>query len=226
MIPADPQSTWSAVDNLLDTKLHFSDPILTSVLAASDAAGLPQIAVSPAQGKFLYLLARIRNATRVLEVGTLAGYSTIWLARALPPQGKVVTLELDAKHARVARANFTHAGVSEKIELIEGPATDSLAKLASAKTEPFDLTFIDADKANSAVYFDWALKLSHPGSVIILDNVIRRGAILTNDLQHTDPNNQGTLEALTHMGNDTVSATALQTVSIKGYDGFSIAVVN
>lgn len=223
MTNENPQSTWSAVDNLLDIKLHLSDPILTAVLAASDAAGLPQIAVSPAQGKFLYLLARIRNAKRVLEVGTLAGYSTIWLARALPPQGKIVTLELDPKHAQVARQNFTRAGFSNIIDLIEGPATDSLAKLASAKTEPFDLTFIDADKANSAVYFNWALKLSRLGSIIIVDNVIRRGAILTDP---TDPNNKGALEALTHMGNNTVSATALQTVGLKGYDGFSIAIVN
>ena len=219
----DPQSTWSAVDTLLDTKLHLSDPVLASVLAASDAAGLPQIAVSPAQGKFLHLLACIRNATRILEVGTLAGYSTIWLARALPTHGKIITLEIDAKHAQVARQNFERANLAHMIDLIEGPAANSLSKLAAANTSPFDLVFIDADKANSPTYFNWAIKLTRPGSVIIIDNVIRRGEILTTS---TDPNITGCLEALTLMGQSTVSATALQTVGLKGYDGFSVAVVN
>ncbi len=219
----DSQSTWSAVDALLDTKLHFDDEVLRAVLAASDAAGLPRIAVSPAQGKFLHLLARVSGAARVLEVGTLAGYSTVWLARALPPHGKVITLEIDAKHAQVARANFVRAGLANKIDLMEGAASDSLATLAAASARPFDLVFIDADKSSGPVYFEWALRLTRSGSVIIIDNVIRHGDILH---AHPDTNARGCLDALSLMSTSSVCATALQTVGVKGYDGFSIAVVN
>jgi len=186
------------------------------------AAGLPPIAVSAAQGKFLHILARLHRTRRILEIGTLAGYSTIWLARALPPDGRLISLEFDPKHADVARGNLQRAGVSERVEVRVGRAIDSLPALAGG--EPFDLVFIDADKATTPEYVRWALELTRPGSVIVVDNVIRDGKIL--DTSGTDADVAGMREALALMAGDTrLTTTALQMVGAKGYDGFAIAVV-
>src|SRR5262245_22960531 len=167
------ETVWTEVDHYLTAALVPHDPALDAALAASDAAGLPAINVAPNQGKLLHLLARLRGARRILEVGTLAGYSTIWLARALPPEGELITLELDPKHAEVARANLANAGLADRTEVRVGPALDSLPSL----TGPFDLVFIDADKQNNIHYFDHALRLSTVGSVIIVDNVVRGGRV-------------------------------------------------
>lgn len=172
------KKTWAAVDDYIVDALFHADPVLDAVLAANRDQGLPSIDVSPAQGKLLSLLARIHRAKRVLEIGTLGGYSTIWMARALPMDGKIVTLELDPHHAKVAGANFVRAGVSERVELRVGPALQSLAALSAENAGPFDLIFIDADKPNNPNYLSWAMRLSRPGTVIICDNVIREGAVL------------------------------------------------
>ncbi|RVC66805.1 O-methyltransferase, partial [Mesorhizobium sp. M2A.F.Ca.ET.046.02.1.1] len=173
--------TWTAVDDYIVSSLFEADRVLDAVLAANRDQGLPAIDVSAAQGKLLSLLVRIRGAKTVLEVGTLGGYSTIWMARGLPADGKVVTLELDPHHARVARSNFERAGVSGKVDLRVGPALQSLAALVDQSAGPFDLIFIDADKPNNPNYLDWAMKLSRPGTVIVCDNVIRDGAVLNKD---------------------------------------------
>ena len=202
-----------------------ADPVLEAALKASTDAELPAINVSPAQGKFLQLLARIHGARTILEIGTLGGYSTLWLARALPVGGKVVTLELDLKHAEVARANFVRAGLAGVVELRMGKALDTLPQLAAEKRGPFDLIFIDADKVSIPEYFTWALKLSRRGTVIIVDNVIRKGAVA--DATTTDPSVQGVRRLNAMLAKETrVSATTLQTVGSKGYDGFTLAVVN
>jgi len=199
--------------------------MLEAALKASTDAELPAINVSPAQGKFLQLLARIHGARTILEIGTLGGYSTLWLARALPVGGKVVTLELDLKHAEVARANFVRAGLAGVVELRMGKALDTLPQLAAEKRGPFDLIFIDADKVSIPEYFTWALKLSRRGTVIIVDNVIRKGAVA--DATTTDPSVQGVRRLNAMLAKETrVSATTLQTVGSKGYDGFTLAVVN
>jgi predicted O-methyltransferase YrrM len=180
--------------------------------------------VSPAQGKLLHLLARMNNAKRILEIGTLGGYSTIWLARALPADGKVVTLELDPHHADVASINFKMAGLSDRIDLRVGPALKSLEDIGAQSTEPFDMVFIDADKPNNPNYLAWAMKLSRPGTVIVCDNVIRDGAVL--DKSGGDPNVEGARAAFSFMAKEArLEATAIQTVGAKGYDGFAIAVV-
>ena len=219
------QDVWTAVDKYITGLLVPSDAALEAALQASSDAGLPHIQVSPAQGKLLHLLARACNASQILEIGTLGGYSTIWLARALPAGGRVITLEADAKHAEVARANFALAGLAGVIELRLGPALDTLPKLAAEGRGPFDLIFIDADKANMREYFDWALKLSHAGSVIVADNVIRNGTVL--DAASGDANIQGVRRFNERLAAEKrVSATEIQTVGSKGYDGFALAVVH
>lgn len=219
-----PQELWTAVDNFLSTQLVPADPILDAVVKSCADAGLPSIAVPPTQGKFLNLLARIIGAKKILEIGTLGGYSTIWMARALPADGRVVTLEYDAKHAEVARKNFERAGLEKRIELRVGKALDTLPKIAAAHPAPFDLIFIDADKQNNPAYFTWALKLSRPGTIIIVDNVVRDGAVL--DAASSSADIQGIRQLFTMLANEPrVSATALQTVDAKGHDGFAVALV-
>jgi len=218
------QAVWTAVDKYITDLLVPSDPALEAALQAASAAGLPPIQVSPAQGKLLHLLARACGARQVLEIGTLGGYSTIWLARALPAGGHVVTLEADPKHAEVSRANFVQAGLAGVIELRLGPALETLPKLASEGRDPFDLIFIDANKSQMPEYFDWALKLARPGSVIIADNVIRDGGVL--DASSGDVDIQGVRRFNERLAIEKrVSATEIQTVGSKGYDGFALAVV-
>jgi predicted O-methyltransferase YrrM len=216
--------TWTAVDDYIAAQLVRDDPAAQAALDASHAAGLPSIHVTPNQGKFLHLLARLMAARRILEIGTLGGYSTIWLARALPAGGRLITLELDEQHAVIARANILRAGLASVVELRLGPASHSLAHLAAAGSEPFDLVFIDADKASTPDYFTWSLRLTRPGSLIVIDNVIRSGKVL--DPASSNHDIQGirrTFELLA--AEPRVTATALQTVGSKGYDGFALALV-
>ncbi|WP_137935237.1 O-methyltransferase [Mesorhizobium comanense] len=216
--------TWAAVDDYIVSSLFKADPILDAVLAANRDHGLPAIDVSAAQGKLLSLLVRIGGAKKVLEIGTLGGYSTIWMARGLPAGGQVVTLELDQHHAKVARSNFERAGVSDKVELRVGPALQSLEALASENAGPFDLVFIDADKPNNPNYLTFAMRLARPGAVIVCDNVIRDGAVINEDGR--DANVEGARAAFSFIGGDKrLEGTAIQTVGAKGYDGFAIAVV-
>jgi predicted O-methyltransferase YrrM len=218
------QDVWTAVDKYITDLLVPSDPALEAALQASIAAGLPQIQVSPAQGKLLHLLVRACGARQVLEIGTLGGYSTIWLARALPAGGRVITLEADPKHAEVSRTNFTKAGLAGAIELRLGPALETLPKLASEGRGPFDLIFIDANKSCMPEYFDWALKLSRVGSVIIADNVVRDGGVL--DARSGDADIQGVRRFNERLAAEKrVSATEIQTVGSKGYDGFAFVMV-
>jgi len=218
------RKTWTAVDSYIVESLLPADPVLDAALAANIKQGLPAIDVSAAQGKLLNLIARMSSAKRILEVGTLGGYSTIWLARAVPAGGKVVTLELEPHHAKVARANLKRAGLSELVELRVGPALESLATLAGEGAAPFDLIFIDADKPNNPNYLSWAMKLSRPGTVIICDNVIRDGAVLNQD--GSDAGVEGARAAFSFIGgNARLDGTAIQTVGAKGYDGFAIAIV-
>ncbi len=219
------QDQWTAVDRYITDLLVPADPVLEASLQASTDAGLPAINVAPNQGTLLHLLARIHGARTILEIGTLGGYSTIWLARALPAGGRVVTLEVDPKHAEVARANFVRAGLADLVELRLGRALDTLPGLAAEKRGPFDLIFIDADKVSIPEYFAWALQLSRPGTVIIVDNVVRKGAVV--DASSSDPSVQGVRRFNQLLAAETrVSATSLQTVGSKGYDGFTLAVVN
>jgi len=214
--------TWNAVDEFLAGALRLDDDVLASALAASRDAGLPEIAVSAPQGRMLQLLAAQSGARRILEIGTLGGYSGICLARALPAEGRLVTLELDPRHAEVARRNFAMAGVAARAEVRVGPALETLAALERDKVAPFDFTFIDADKVSSAEYVDFAIRLSRPGAWIVLDNVVRNGAVLLAD----SPNEsvQGVRRAIAMMGADArIEATAIQTVGSKGYDGFALA---
>jgi predicted O-methyltransferase YrrM len=222
------QQQWAAVDDYITGALLEPDEALDVALAASAAAGLPAIAVAPAQGKLLNLLTRLMKARRILEFGTLGGYSTIWLARALPPDGRLITLEYEQKHAEVARANIARAGLADLVDVRVGEALDTLPRLAEElrgeQADPFDLVFIDADKPRYADYFAWSVDLTRPGGVIIVDNVVRAGEVL--DAQSEDPNVQGVRRLNEVMAADpSVSATAVQTVGAKGYDGFSIAVV-
>ena len=218
------QDRWSAVEYYLAEKLLPSDAVLEAALKGSAAAKLPNIQITPLEGRFLYMLAAAIRAQRILEIGTLGGYSTIWLARALPADGQVVTLEIDPKHAAVASANIARAGLSSKVEVRVGPALESLAHLANRANGPFDLAFIDADKQNNAAYFDWALKLSRPGSLIIVDNVIRDGAIV--DAKARDEMVQGVRRFFDRVAAEPrVHATALQTVGTKGYDGMAVLLV-
>ena len=213
---------WTAVDRYLVETLVPSDPALNAALRTSAEHGLPAINVAPNQGKLLHLLALTMGAKNVLEIGTLGGYSTIWLGRALPSDGKLLTLESDAKHATVARSNIARAGLSDVVELILGRAIDTLPKLAHDGRGPFDLIFIDADKPSVPEYFTWALKLSRPGSVIIVDNVVRDGKVI--DGASKDASVQGVRRFMEMLAREPrVTATALQTVGAKGYDGFAIA---
>ncbi|WP_250304240.1 O-methyltransferase [Streptomyces sp. A 4/2] len=218
------QEQWTEVDRYFTDHLVPADDALDAALASSDAAGLIPMNVAPNQGKLLHLLARIQGARTVLEFGTLGGYSTIWLARALPADGRLVSLEADPTAADVARANLARAGLDTIAEVRTGAALDTLPQLAAEGVGPFDLVFIDADKPNNPHYLEWALKLTRPGSVIIGDNVVRDGAV--TDPDSTDPRVQGT-RALIEMvaAHPKLSATALQTVGSKGYDGFVIAQV-
>jgi predicted O-methyltransferase YrrM len=220
------EDLWSTVDAYVTDRAVRPEPAMSGALARAQAAGLPPIAVSAPLGKLLQLLARILDARKVLEIGTLGGYSTIWMARALPADGRLVTLEIDPAHADVARANIAEAGLADVAEVRLGPALESLPALASEGAGPFDLTFIDADKANVPDYFDWAIRLSRPGGVIAVDNVVRNGALV--DESSSDPNVVGVRrlhEMIAGLG-DRVSATTIQTVGSKGYDGVTVAVVN
>lgn len=215
---------WTAVDQYIANLLVPSDPALEAALKASTEAGLPQIQVSPPQGKLLHLLALGLGARNILELGTLGGYSTIWMARALPTGGKLITLEADAKHAEVARANIARAGLAGVVELRLGKAMDTLPKLVSEGRGPFDLIFIDADKGGYPDYLTWALKLSRRGSVIIADNVVRKGAV--TDAASGDADVQGIRRFYEMVAREPrVSATAIQTVGSKGYDGFAMLTV-
>ena len=215
---------WTAVDAYVNDLLMTPDAALEEALVASTAAGLPAIQVTPAQGKLLHLLARAQRARNILEIGTLGGYSTIWLARALPHDGQLITLEIDPKHAEVARANFERAGVADRIELLLGAALETLPRLERERRGPFDLVFIDADKPNLADYFSWSLRLSRPGSLIVVDNVVREGAVIDESSQ--DPAVMG-VRKLNRLlaGEPRVSATTIQTVGAKGYDGLTFALV-
>jgi len=220
---AETNERWSAVDRYVGDLFIGADDALDAALAASDAAGLPQIAVSAPQGKFLNILAASIGARRILEIGTLGGYSTIWLARALPPDGRLISLEFEPKHAEVARANIARARLADRVQVIVGRASDSLEELVAVGAGPFDLIFIDADKTGYSEYLTWSLKLSRAGTLIIADNVVRDGAVA--DASSTDANVQGVRDynAKLAFHRRTVSATILQTVGSKGYDGLSIA---
>jgi predicted O-methyltransferase YrrM len=212
---------WTAVDDYLIKKLIEPDAALEAALEASETADLPPIQVTPLQGKMLHLFALMVGARRILEIGTLGGYSTIWMARALPPEGRLVTLEFSPKHAAVARANFTRAGVSDRVDLREGAALDTLPKLAEEGAGPFDLVFIDADKENNVSYLEWALRLAHPGTIIVTDNVVRGGKVI--DANCDEPMVQGTRRFFDAVSVEPrVSATAIQTVGGKTYDGFAL----
>ncbi|WP_338496672.1 O-methyltransferase [Streptomyces sp. SJL17-4] len=213
---------WNAVDAYFTETISPADEALTAALSASAAAGLPEIAVAPNQGKLLHLLAHMQGARNILEIGTLGGYSTIWLARALPADGRLITLEYNPAHADVARANIAHAGLDKLVEVRTGAALDTLPQLEAEGAGPFDLVFIDADKVNNPRYVEWALKLSRPGTVIIVDNVVRGGKITTPDPD--DPAITGTRELFDLVAAEPrLDATAVQTVGTKGYDGLLLA---
>ena len=217
------QETWTAVDEYFTKQLVQPDAALEAALARSTEVGLPPINVSPTHGKLLHLLARLQGARRILEIGTLGGYSTIWLARALPVDGELITLEADPRHVEVARANLAAAGVGELVEVRVGKALDTLPILAAEGAGPFDLVFIDADKPSNPAYLQWALELTKPGSIIVIDNVVRNARVL-------DPAGgddvAGVREAVALLAAEPrVSATAVQTVGNKGYDGFAVALV-
>ncbi len=219
-----PAPLWLLVDRYLSDQLLAEDEVLSATLSASEAAGLPSIAVSPAEGKALHLLARFGSAHRILEVGTLGGYSAIWLARALPAGGQLVTLELNPVHADVARENIARAGLTEKVEVMVGPAAQSLQQLIDEHVAPFDFIFIDADKDNSAPYFEAAIALSRSGTLIVVDNVVRDGEVA--DAANDHPSVRGVRRLMEMLKYETrVDATALQTVGPKGYDGMLLAVV-
>ncbi|QUL57201.1 O-methyltransferase [Paenibacillus tritici] len=218
------QNKWSKVDGYFNDRLLAADPVLDAVLDANAGAGLPAIDVAPNQGKLLYLLARMSRAARILEIGTLGGYSTIWLARALPETGRLVSLEFEHDHVVVAEDNLRMAGLTDKTEVIEGPALDSLAALESRGYEPFDFIFIDADKPNNPHYLKWALKLARPGAVIVADNVVRDGEVIQAD--STDDRVQGVRQFIDLLAAEPrIEATAIQTVGSKGYDGFVLGIV-
>jgi len=218
------EELWAEVDAYIADAVLRRDPDITDALRANADAELPTIDVSPLQGKLLHLLARATGARQILEIGTLGGYSTIWLARALPPGGRVVTLEVNAQHAQVARANFARAGVADRIELHVGRAIDTLRQFKSDHYGPFDFIFIDADKASNADYLAAVLPLSRAGTTIICDNVVRDGEVI--DAESPDADVVGTRRFFAALAAETrVSATAIQTVGVKGYDGFALAVV-
>jgi predicted O-methyltransferase YrrM len=218
------EKIWAEVDDYLANLLAPHDAALSRALDANHDGGLPSIDVPPVLGKLLDVMIRISGARRVLEIGTLGGYSTIWMARALPPDGLVVTLELEPKHAEIARTNLEAAGVLDRVDLRIGPAIDSLRSLDASGAAPFDLIFLDADKQSLPDYLEWSLRLSHPGTVIIADNVVRDGKVI--DPGTTDPHMRGVQRFLELAAAEArVSMTAIPTVGARGYDGFSIAVV-
>jgi predicted O-methyltransferase YrrM len=218
------QDQWTTIDRYLTDALLPPDEALEAALAASDAAGLPAIAVAPNQGRMLELFARSIGARRILEIGTLGGYSTIWLGRALPEGGRLISLEFDPHHADVARNNILHAGLADRVEVRVGRAVDSLPGIEAEGDGPFDMMFIDADKPSNPDYFAWAMKLTRPGSLIIVDNVVRSGAVA--NAASTDPNVLG-VRRMNQMiaAEPRVLATAVQTVGSKGHDGFAMILV-
>ena len=219
------QQLWTDVDRYITGHLVPADHALDAAVDACEAADLPQMAVSPNEGKLLHVLARSCGARRILEIGTLGGFSTIWLGRALPSDGRLISLELDERHASVARENVARAGLERVVDIRVGRALDLLPKLAAENPGPFDFIFIDADKESNADYFAWALKLSRPGSVIVVDNVVRAGGVV--DASHTDSRILGVRRLYEAMAAEPrVTATAIQTVGSKGHDGFAIAIVN
>jgi predicted O-methyltransferase YrrM len=221
----DGEALWTAVDAYLADHLIAKDKVLDAALRESEKAGLPAIQVTPLQGRMLAIFARMVGARRILEVGTLGGYSTIWLARALPNDGRLITLEAAAKHAKVARKNLKRAGVLDRVELHEGPALDTLPKLQAEGGGPFDFIFLDADKEHNAEYFEWSLKLARPGTVIVTDNVVREGDVL--NAKSDDPSVKGTRRFFEAVAKEPrVTVTAIQTVSEKKYDGFALLLVN
>jgi predicted O-methyltransferase YrrM len=218
------QEQWTQVDQYFTNLLVRPDPMLDAALEASDAAGLPQIQVAPNQGKLLMLLAQAQGARRILEIGTLGGYSTIWLARALPADGRLISLEAVPTHAKVARANIERAGCADRVEVRLGRALETLPQLAAEGLGPFDFIFLDADKATYPEYLKWCIKLSRRGTMIVADNVVRRGAVV--DTASRDADVQGVRRFLDLLSSDPrVSATAIQTVGSKGYDGLALAVI-
>jgi|ERR1039458_7028644 predicted O-methyltransferase YrrM len=218
------QEQWAAVDHYITELLVSPDQVLEAALQTSAAAGLPPINVAPNQGKLLQLLATMQGAKNILEIGTLGGYSTIWLARALPPDGHLVTLEAEPLHASVAQKNISRAGLEKIVDLRLGPALATLKQLAAERREPFDFIFIDADKESYPDYFIWSLKLSRRGTCIIADNVVRNGAVI--DPAHADPRVQGVRRFNELLAAEPrITATTVQTVGSKGYDGFTIAIV-
>ena len=219
-----PEEIWNKVDDYLDRMIVDQDHALLAALKDSEEADLPRINVSPPQGKMLHILARSLSAKRILEMGTLGAYSTIWLARALPDDGEMLSLEVNQKHAEVSRRNLERANLSKKVKIILGPALDSLSTLYKNGSKPFDFIFIDADKQNYPGYFDWAIKLSHSGSMIVVDNVVRKGSII--ETGNTDPNVKGVKEMLSSIRSyKNIIATAIQTVGVKGHDGFALIYV-
>jgi predicted O-methyltransferase YrrM len=215
---------WTAVDDYIDAHLLGQDDALDAALAANAAAGLPPIDVSAAQGKMLHLFARMAGARRILEVGTLGGYSTIWLARALPESGQLVTLELDPQYAEVARGNVARAGLADRVDVRTGPAIETLDAMIAAGEGPFDLIFIDADKPNNVAYLRAAIALGRPGTTIVVDNVVRNGGVL--DADSADPSVRGTRALFEAIAADPrLSATAVQTVGAKTWDGFLLAIL-
>jgi len=216
---------WAAVDDYYAGHFIPTDPALEAALKASDEAGLPAINVAPNVGKLLMLLAQSHGAHKILEIGTLGGYSTIWLARALPPGGRLITLEADPAHAEVARANIARAGLAEMVEVRLGRALDTLPQIEREGHAPFDLFFIDADKQSNADYFAWALKLARVGSLIIIDNVVRKGQVVEADSDDARVHGVRRLNEVM-AAEPRVTATAIQTVGSKGYDGFTLALVN
>ena len=218
------QDRWTAVDSYIDDTLLGHDAVMDAVLKATAAAGLPPIQVSPSQGKLLFIVAKAIGAKRILELGTLAGYSGVWLARALPPDGLLVTVEVDPKHAEVARRSFARAGLADVVDLRVGQALDVLPQLEAERQAPFDLAFIDADKDRYPEYLEWALRLCRPGALVIADNVVRDGAVI--DAASEDPSVRGVRRFMDRLGADRhVEATAIQTVGVKGYDGLAVILV-
>jgi predicted O-methyltransferase YrrM len=216
---------WGRVDDYIVDRLVDEDGALADALRANAGSGLRPIDVSAAQGKFLHLLVRMCGARRILEIGTLGGYSTIWMAKALPADGSIVTLEYEPRHAEVARRNIEWAGYADRIEVRVGAAADTLPLLAVERLQPFDFVFIDADKPNNPVYLEWAIKLGRPGTVIVLDNVVRDGEVA--NAASRDPNVLGSRGAFELIAaNPRLSATALQTVGAKGYDGFAVMILD
>ena len=219
------QELWTAVDRYIADTFALEDDVLAKAQEACDAAGLPAIQVSAAQGKFLQLLTRMIGAQRVLEIGTLGGYSTIWMARGLTANGRVVTMEIDPAHAEVAAGNFSRAGLSDMIDVHVGPALESLPVVEREGAGPFDLIFIDADKANIPAYFEWALRLSRPGSVIVVDNVVREGTVIDDSSDDAAVQGVRRFNEMAAAVNG-LESTVIQTVGVKGYDGFAVSLVS